>query len=421
MKENKSKAKGFKAYIQSTNFLFILSVVISLSIWIIMSISTGNDTSLTISGIPVQVELSDEAVNNGLQVFSGSDYTASLTVTGNRVVVGSLQASDITVKAAANYVDSAGNYTLYLNASKNNPYSDFQISSSIKPSTIDVFIDYLREETFDIQENVVYKVDDGYYASTTLSSKTIYISGPQSEVSKIAKVVASADIDGTLNSSQKVDADIKLYNSEGQEIKTDLLSLDFKTVEAAISVLPEKEVPLKPVFTNLPSGLQITDDMISVEPSSIMLAGTDDVLVKTDSVSLAPIDFTTLTNTKTTFDLAVEIPTDCKNISNTSTAKVTLDLSSLSSKKLVVEKFTVQGLASGYSAEVTQKNLEVTVYGMSSQIDSLNASDITAVIDVSASGGMKGSVSMPVTFAIENGSSCWVSGFYKANLTISES
>ena len=421
MKENKSKSKGFKAFIQSTNFLFILSVVISLSIWIIMSISTGNDTSLTISGIPVQVELSDEAVNNGLQVFSGSDYDASLTVTGNRAVVGSLQASDITVKATANYVDSAGNYTLYLNASKNNPYSDFQISSSIKPSTIDVFIDYLREETFDIQENVVYKVDDGYYASTTLSSKTIYISGPQSEVSKIAKVVASADIDGTLNSSQKVDADIKLYNSEGQEIKTDLLSLDFKTVEAAISVLPEKEVPLKPVFTNLPSGLQITDNMISVEPSSIMLAGTDDVLVKTDSVSLAPIDFTTLTNTRTTFDLAVEIPTDCKNISNTSTAKVTLDLSSLSSKKLVVEKFTVQGLASGYSAEVTQKSLEVTVYGMSSQIDTLNASDITAVIDVSASGGMKGSVSMPVTFAIENGSSCWVSGSYKANLTISES
>ena len=34
---------------------------------------------------------------------------------------------------------------------------------------------------------------------------------------------------------------------------------------------------------------------------------------------------------------------------------------------------------------------------------------------------MKGSVSMPVTFNIENGSSCWVSGSYKANLTISES
>ena len=164
MKENKSKRSRFRAFVQSTNFLFIVSIVISLVIWIYMSISTGNDTSLTISDIPVQVELSEDAVNNGLQVFSGSDYKASLTVTGNRAVVGSLQASDITVKAAANYVDSAGNYTLYLNASKNDPYSDFQISSAIKPSTIDVFIDYLREATFDIQENVVYKVDDGYYA-----------------------------------------------------------------------------------------------------------------------------------------------------------------------------------------------------------------------------------------------------------------
>ena len=400
MKENKSKRSRFRAFVQSTNFLFIVSIVISLVIWIYMSISTGNDTSLTISDIPVQVELSEDAVNNGLQVFSGSDYKASLTVTGNRAVVGSLQASDITVKAAANYVDSAGNYTLYLNASKNDPYSDFQISSAIKPSTIDVFIDYLREATFDIQENVVYKVDDGYYASTTLSSKTIYITGPQSEVSKISKVVAAANIDGTLNSSRKVNADIILYDADGKEINTDLLSLDFKTVEAAISVLPEKEVSLKPTFTNLPSGLQITDDMISVEPSSILLAGTDDVLNKTDSVNLAPIDFTSLTNTKSIFDLAVE---------------------SLSSKKLTVEKFMVQGLASGYSAEVTQKNLEVTVYGTSSQIDSLSASDITAVIDVSSSDGMKGSVSMPVTFNIENGSSCWVSGSYKANLTISES
>lgn len=140
MKENKSKRSRFRAFVQSTNFLFIVSIVISLVIWIYMSISTGNDTSLTISDIPVQVELSEDAVNNGLQVFSGSDYKASLTVTGNRAVVGSLQASDITVKAAANYVDSAGNYTLYLNASKNDPYSDFQISSAIKPSTIDVLL-----------------------------------------------------------------------------------------------------------------------------------------------------------------------------------------------------------------------------------------------------------------------------------------
>lgn len=71
MKENKSKRSRLRAFVQSTNFLFIVSIVISLVIWIYMSISTGNDTSLTISDIPVQVELSEDAVNNGLQVFFG--------------------------------------------------------------------------------------------------------------------------------------------------------------------------------------------------------------------------------------------------------------------------------------------------------------------------------------------------------------
>lgn len=421
MKNKKSKRSRFKSFVQSSNFLFIVSVFVSLIIWVYMSsVSTGNDTSLLISSIPVKIELSDETTNNGLRVFSDSDYTASVTVKGQRSVVGSLQPSDITVKASDNNIDSTGNYTLYLSASKNNPYSDYQISS-INPTTIDVFIDYYRENTYDIQDNVVYKVEDGYYAATTLSSKEVTISGPQTVVSKIAKVVATATIDGTLKSSTKVNADIILYDANGNEISKDLLSVGLKTVEASVSVLPEKEVSLKPTFTNMPSGLQLTDDMLSVEPKSILIAGTQEVFNKTDYINLAPIDFNTLTNTKTTFDLAVEIPTDCKNISNTSTAKVTLDLSSLSSKKLTVEKFSVQGLASGYSADVTQKSLEVVAYGTSSQIDSLIASDVTAIIDLSASDGMKGSVSMPVTFAINNAPSCWISGSYKANLTISES
>ena len=45
------------------------------------------------------------------------------------------------------------------------------------------------KKSFPIQENVVYKVADGYYASTSLASKNITISGPQTEIAKIAKEV----------------------------------------------------------------------------------------------------------------------------------------------------------------------------------------------------------------------------------------
>lgn len=69
-------------------------------------------------------------------------------------------------------------------------------------------------------------------------------------------------------------------------------------MEATSVTLPEKKFLLKPTFTNLPSGFTNHRRYDFVEPSSIPLAGTDDVLNKTDSVNLKSIDFASLTNSK---------------------------------------------------------------------------------------------------------------------------
>lgn len=420
--QNKKKKKFlFNRIFQNSKFLFVVSVLISLSMWIYMSIGTGNDTIVTISNIPVQIELSDEAIANGLQIFNKGDITASVNVSGNRAIIGSLGPNDIIVTAATNSIESSGNCTLSLSASKANPYEDFQINSNVTPSTVNVLVDYYRESTFDILDNVVYKVSEGYYASTALSSKTIMISGPQSEVSKVAKVTASATLENTLAASTETTAEILLYDSDNNLIEdTDMLNMDFTTVDASISVLPEKSLDIVPVFNNKPDGLIITENMINIEPSSIMLAGSQGVLENLDSITLEPIDFSTLRNERQTFTLAIDIPPDCKNISNTSTARVTLDLSSMSSKTLTVERFDVQGLTSNHTAHITQKSIDVTIYGPKEQLDRLSKDKVTAVIDTSSSSGTVGSVQMPVTFTMSDVSGCWINGLYKANLTISE-
>lgn len=417
----KKKKFSLNALMMNNKFLLVLSVIISLVIWIYMSTGTTSDTTLTLSNIPIQIDLSDEARNSGLQIFSGAEQTASVTVTGSRATLGTMSESDVTVTAAANTINSSGSYSLPVSATKTNPSSNFQITSAVTPSNINVVVDYLRESSFQIQENVVYKVSDGYYASTSLATKSIVISGPQTEISKIDKVSATAEINGTLTDSSTTDAEIVLYDSSGNELSTDLLTMDFDKVKATVSVLPEKTVSVKPTFTNKPSGLEITDDMISVEPSTILLAGNKDILEKTDSVNLEAIDFSNLKNEKITFDaLGIDIPTDCKNISNSTTAKVTLDLSGFTTKKFTVDNFTVKGLSDKYKSEITQKNISVTVIGPSSQIDDLSADSITGVIDISSSNGTTGSVQMPLVFTFKDADGCWVYGNYKANLTISE-
>lgn len=417
----KKKKLSLNKLFQNNKFLIILSLVISTITWVYMSMGTTNDTSVTISNIPIQIELPDQLVNNGLQVFSDTEQTATVTVTGSRSVLGSISTKDITVTAATNGIDSAGTYQISLSAVKTNPSANFQIISTVTPSNVNVIVDYLRETSFPIQENVVYKVADGYYASTSLASKNITVSGPQTEIAKIAKVSASAELDGILDDSTSATADILLYDKSGNRISTDLLKMEFGTVEASISVLPEKTVKVVPEFMNKPKGLNLGDDMLSVEPSEILLAGPKKVLDNTKSIKLESIDFATLSNKRYEYnDQGINIPTDCKNISNSTAAKVVLDLSSLSKKTYTVDSFKVSGLSSEYKADVTQTNMSVTVIGSKKELENLKSSDIECIIDTSDQSGTVGSVQMPVTFKLKGTSTCWVSGSYKANITISE-
>lgn len=417
----KKKKLSLNKLFQNNKFLIILSLVISTITWVYMSMGTTNDTSVTISNIPIQIELPDQLVNNGLQVFSDTEQTATVTVTGSRAVLGSISTKDITVTAATNGIDSAGTYQISLSAVKTNPSANFQIISTVTPSNVNVIVDYLRETSFPIQENVVYKVADGYYASTSLASKNITVSGPQTEIAKIAKVSASAELDGILDDSTSATTDILLYDKSGNRISTDLLKMEFGTVEASISVLPEKTVKVVPEFMNKPEGLNLGDDMLSVEPSEILLAGPKKVLDNTKSIKLESIDFATLSNKRYEYnDQGINIPTDCKNISNSTAAKVVLDLSSLSKKTYTVDSFKVSGLSSEYKADVTQTNMSVTVIGSKKELENLKSSDIECIIDTSDQSGTVGSVQMPVTFKLKGTSTCWVSGSYKANITISE-
>lgn len=406
---------------QNNYFLLVLALIVSFGIWVYMSMNSVNDTNVTISNLPIQTELSDSAKDLGLQVFSGDTTTASVTLSGNRTMLGQITESDLIVTASASSVSTTGNYTLPVSATKANPSSNFQIVSNT-PSSINVVVDYFKEGTFSIQDGLEYSVKNGYYGSTSMPYKELKISGPQSEVMKIKKVVAKGTIEGELTEEKEVVAQIVLYDENNNELPQKLLTLSFTTMAVKVEVMPEKTVPLKPVFINKPSGLDITEDMITINPSSILLAGPKDVIDNVKAVNIEAIDFSTLKNDVAKFDaLSFDVLDSCKNISDNNTVSVTLDLSSMSVKQFDVETFSVEGLPSKYKSEVTSKSVTVTVVGPKSEIDALTADKITAVIDTTDANGKTGSVQMPVSFKFSSATSCWAYGKYQANLTITES
>ncbi|MEE0843261.1 MAG: hypothetical protein U0L75_02925, partial [Ruminococcus sp.] len=405
----------------SKNYIiFILAVIISIGIWTYMSLNSSNDTTVTISNVPIQMDLSESSRKLGLQIFTDEKQTASVTVTGNRTILGSVTESDLTVTAAASSVNSSGNFTLPVSAAKKNLSSNFQITGST-PSSVSVMVDYYKESTFQIQDKILFGVADGYYGATSLPYNSITISGPQTEVMKIKQVAAVASVEDNLLETTDVEADIVLYDENGNELSQKLLTMSFRTLTATISVLTEKSVKVEAGYVNKPSGLDLTN-LVEIHPSGILLAGPDDVMKTLVSVKTEEIDFSTLSDEAVTFNtLAINIPEKCKNISNNATAQVKIDLSGMTKKTFDVDTFKVEGLSSAYKAEVTSKNISVTVIGPKSEIESLDADKITATISATGTAVKTGSVEMPVTFRFDGASSCWAYGKYTANLNISES
>ena len=416
------KKQSFLSRLLSNGYvLFGFALIISLVAWFYMSFtSSATDTTYVINDVPIQTDLSDEAKNLKLQMFISDENKASVTVSGNRTAIGLVHKNDVNVTAATGSINSPGNYTLAVTANKRSNISNFEIKS-VTPSSIPVMVDYYKESDFQIQDGIVYKAADDYYSAVSFEKDTIKISGPQSEVLKIKKVTAKAELSGTVKSTNEIDAEIVLLDEKDNEISSKYITLSDTSVKATITVLPQKTVPVKPVFTGKPEGLTLSNSILTVQPKEIVLAGPEESLKSVESVMLEPIDFSNVENKKNVFEnLGFTVPEQCKVINNETTAKITLDLSSMASKKLTVSQFTTEGLSSDYTSEITSKSISVTVIGSKSDIEKLTASNVTAVLDTSDFSGKTGSVEMPVTIRFSGVNTCWALGSYQANVTITK-
>ena len=414
------KNNRFRRLFKNNKFLIIISVIISISIWITVSISDTNDTNATITNIPIQITLSDDAVDNGLQIFSGNDMEASVTVTGNRLTIGSISNDDIVVSApTAGTISTSGTYPLSLTAKKANSADRFEIVSTVSPSVINVLVDKYKESTFDIENSITYKVSKGYHAVVTTSSNSITVSGPQTEVDKVAKVGIVGEISGELKVNTSMECEVKLFDNSGSVITNNLLTLSDDKVTANFSVLPYKELPIRVAYDNKPDSLDM-DYYSNILPNKIKIAAPEEILEKLTYVNTTPIDFSTLKNRSYDLEQKLDLPAKCVNISDTDTVDVKLNLSSLKTRKLKVSNtyFKMNGLSSDYTYNVTTDSLNITLVGPSSQIKKVTPDDLICEIDGSSIDGTTGSITLPVKFKVNGKTSCWVTGSYKVNITV---
>ena len=380
-----SKEKKFTIgkLFDNNKFVLILSLFLAFIIWVGFSMYGGEEQEKTIE-VPIKMDSMTVPNQFNLQQFGDySNSTVLVNIVGKKAVIGTVNADDIKVTASTLDVNTAGKHTLPLSVTIDSS-KDFQIVNT-NTLSIEVYFDTYKEVSMavslDLQDEP--KVPDGYQLGTiTFSEDKLLAHGPSTEVSKISKILARADIADSLTKTTTYTAEIVAvdkYDNEIQNITID--KTDNFTV--TIPVFKLAKLPVSVELTNMPTGVTQDDIKISYSVSSLNVAGEASTIDEMKSVVIGTVDFSELTNAETTFDFDVSKIAGINVKSKVSSIKVTIDLSGYESKKINLSSSDIEIVnATDKKVTILTESIDITAAGLTDSVDSIKASNISAVLNI---------------------------------------
>ena len=331
-----NRNQSFLTRIFSHNIvLLVLAFILSFTAWLLIKTNDETDSTAVIKDVPVTIELPEAAVNQDLKLFKGGDEKVSVKVKGSRVEVAYLTEESIKVTSKqSSQLTASGSYTLDLTASPASLTSGFSIES-IDPPSIECFVDneLEREFTIDNKMSAEFKDKDNkdkLSVDYALSTATVKVSGPTTQVSKINSVAIVDTVTAVdANYDKTLTEKLLFFDEAGNELtdqETDMIKKDVNEVEVKVTALPTKTVNLAVKPVNGPSK---NVPEITISPKTVTIAGPSDTLkaIGNDTIIIDSLNFSELDNKNQSKKISIKAPTGCKVVSENKEAQVSVDLS----------------------------------------------------------------------------------------------
>ena len=408
----------------------IISIIAAIALWFVITITESPDSENTISGLSVSIPIENTVVSEmGMDIVGdASVYTASVTVMGPAYVVSDLTAEDISVSASISNVTSAGTYSLELKATKQAGADDNFDITSLTPKTINVKFDYIDTKQFEVSAQAVgHKAASGLVAELPFISDSqnavLNIKGPRTEMEKISKVVAIADVNKTLSGTETFEGDLKILDASGKEIKTDnftITALDGVSapdIKVTVPIYKEKIVPIVAQFINQPYVFLNQRLPHTLEYVSLLISGPPEAIDKIKEVKLSEIDFRQITGNNQEFETTLIIPEGVKNKDNIETVKVKITgLKDYAIKTFSVTKISISDAVTSTKAKLTREIRNVKIMGPKDVLSKISSSDLVAEVDLQ--GLESGEHTVSANIVCKGTENVWQIGEYTASVNI---
>ena len=410
---NKLKKFSLGKLFDNNKFVFFISLLLAFIIWLSFSMYGGEQQEKTVD-VPIQMDSMTVPKQFNLQTFGDySNSAVSVTVVGKKAVIGTISKDDIKVVASTLDVNTAGKHTLPLSVSVDSS-KDFQILST-NTLSVEVYFDVYKELNVSVTTDLSQTptVPTGYEMGTEiLSADKLLAYGPSTEVSKIDKILARAEVDETLTNTASYKATIVAIDKYGNEIQNISIK-DSDDFTITIPVFKLANLPVSVEFTNMPTGVSVDDLNITYSVKNINIAGEETTIENMDSVVIGTIDFSELKESENIFSFNASSIAGIKVKSKISSITVSVAVSGIKTTTVTVPSSNIE-IVNSTSKKVTISSGEsvVKVAGLTDDVKNVTAADISAVLKVDDSFNSGESQTKEITFKLNNQPGLWIIGQY---------
>ena len=290
--------------------LKVMSLLFAIILWMLVVNVDDPVDEETFRNVPVQV-LHEEIFTTKASTYSILDgnETVSVTVRARRKVLSDVRSSDITVTAdIRNRVsNSLSDATLPTDVEIKGFEGDY-VEAYTNPRNIQIEIEPSAQKDFTISVKTNGTPRDGNTLGKLVADpKMIRLGGAESQINRVKKVVAEAQVSG-LSKSQSVVAELKLLDADDEEIDPALFenNLGSEGLKVDVEILKTKDIPIKVEDDDINPASGYSIGKVTCVPQLVKVAGEEDKIKELEEIVI-PAEALKLEDISSTQEVSVDL------------------------------------------------------------------------------------------------------------------
>ncbi len=404
--------------------LRILSIVLAIIIWFILSITLYPTIYLTVDDVPVALNMEGTTAN--AQGLAALDYDkgtlADISISGMRYEIGNYTAEDLTATVDLSEVTGPGTYELDIKVTANDGSCEVL---NISPETVKVKFDYIKTVAVPLQVRATsISADEGYSLDTpVVSPATINVTGPEKLVQKVSYAVFAIDQKKVLTEAYTTsDGKLLLYSEDGSLIDDSSFELDYEPISVNFPVYFLKDMKFSFDYQGVPDNFDTSIIKYSLSTDSIEIMSKNSDILNQDTIHLGYINLNTI-NLEDPVTFAVSLDAGQTSTSGIDTVTVNFDSTGFVSKEFTIPSSNIKviGVPMDKMAVLSTKALtSVVIYGPQDVMENLSANDLIAEYDMQSSALDNGSYTRAVKIYAPHVDTVWCYGTKEVVFTITD-